>query len=187
MNTMKQILIAMIAYISTDIDDFFIDLVLYSAAESKKDEMNIIIGKYVGMFLLILVSLLGATGLQYFFESYTKYLGFIPIILGTKQGIQNFKGDKEDVTINAISVFSVTGITLASGADNIGVYIPLFSSMSWNEKMNVILVFIVMTWIFCYLAKKIVHRPMIQDKLTKYKKIIVPAVYILLGLYILAK
>ena len=63
---MLEILILSItSFIGTNIDDFIIDIFFFSSAESKKDIFHIIPGKYLGIGILVWISLMGSMGLEF--------------------------------------------------------------------------------------------------------------------------
>ena len=81
-------------------------------------------------------------------------------------------------------LMNVAFVTIANGADNIGVYIPLFTGFSVVQYIIFFLVFAVMTALWCILGYKAASMTLLKNTINKYKKMIVPAVYILLGVYI---
>ena len=58
----------------------------------------------------------------------TRFLGILPLAIGVKELVQMHreKSSRASGTNVSLSVFSVAAITLANGADNIGVYVPFF-------------------------------------------------------------
>jgi cadmium resistance protein CadD (predicted permease) len=76
-------------------------------------------------------------------------------------------------------------ITIANSADKIGVYIPLFAEYSLPQMLITVIVFTVMTFLWCILGEKIATLAPIQNTIQKYKRIAIPLIYILLGIYIL--
>lgn len=175
------------AFVGTNIDDILILAFIFSINSSVKLR-KIILGKYLGMAFLTAVSILSAFGLKLIDEKYVFLLGFVPIILGIKEIIGN-STDKSKNDSNEIKsgIFSTAFITIASGGDNLGVYIPLFASFSFWETLLCIFVFAVLTLIWCFLGKFIAALPKIKGFIEKYKKIIIPSVYFALGLYIFFK
>ena len=185
---METILLSIIAFISTNIDDLFINMFFFAQHPTKRDAHNITAGKYLGMGTLTAISILGGFGLQMLPEQYLSLLGLIPIALGVKEiivslRIQDSSDDTHDV--NKILWLSVMIITIANGADNIGVYLPLFASFALWQMMTAIIIFALMTGLWCSLSRRLAHMPVLQKLLTKYKPVLVPLVYILLGFYIL--
>ena len=78
-------------------------------------------------------------------------------------------------------------LTIANGADNIGVYIPIFSGYSLADFAVTLAVFAVMIALWCYLGFALANYPYIRRKIVRYQHILVPLVLIALGLFILAK
>jgi cadmium resistance protein CadD (predicted permease) len=84
-------------------------------------------------------------------------------------------------------LFKVTAISVANGADNIGIYIPVFNGYSWFDFMITIIVFAPLIALWCYMGNKIANYPLIKTKLQKYKNIFVPLLFIGLGIYIISR
>ncbi len=76
-------------------------------------------------------------------------------------------------------------ITISNGADNIGVYAPLFSTLDQMELLLTILIFLIMTGIWCFLGHLIIKNEVLGIKIEKYGHIILPFVLILIGIGII--
>ena len=184
---LEAIFTSIIAFISTNIDDILILTFIFTANKNAKT-YKIIFGKYLGMAILTAVSILSAMGLKLIDTKYLFLLGFMPIILGVKEIISNFKSSESDDKPNIEgSVLSTAFLTIASGADNIGIYIPLFTGFNFTETLIGVIVFAVMTFLWCMLSKIIASFSKIQSITEKYKIYIIPAVYFILGIYIFFK
>jgi len=85
------------------------------------------------------------------------------------------------------SIVKVFSVTFANGGDNLGVNIPLFTSMSLVGILVTVIIFILLTALWCFIALKLTERPFVQRNVEKYKNIFVPIIYIGLGIYILMK
>lgn len=181
---------ALISFISTNMDDIFVLMILYAQVASKKGWIRIIAGQYLGTYLLTGISILGAFGMSLLPSKYIGLLGIVPIFLGIRTWITSKRSTKEDGDSapqeNAsISVLGVTLFTIMNGADNIGVYIPVFSRYSMMELVLTSLVFGVMIALWCLIGFKLANYPFIKNKIQKYQHIIVPSVLIVLGLFII--
>lgn len=173
----SSIITAVISFIGTNIDDIFILTLFFAECKG----LSVVLGQYLGMSVLVGVSLLGALGLSFIPEEYIHWLGIVPILLGVKA---IFDRD-EDESKSGTGVFGIALITIANGADNIGVYIPLFAGYSLPEVLSAVAIFAAMTALWCLLGKKLSDLPMLRAFLQKYKRVIVPVVFIALGVYIL--
>lgn len=85
------------------------------------------------------------------------------------------------------AVINVFLVTIANGADNIGVYIPLFMRQKTFELVVTILIFMALIALWCFIAEKLTDVPRVKHTIQKYKSIIVPIVFIMIGIYILIK
>lgn len=186
---LKILILAMTSFIGTNIDDLIIDIFFFLSAESKRDIGNIVIGKYIGIGALVVISIIGALGLGFLPMQYIGYLGLLPIVLGIKEIINNRHEDDDTEDIDnpksTSMMLNVALVTIANGADNVGVYIPLFTGFSGEQYVVFLTIFMLMIFLWCalgYIASKV---PLWEKIMLKYKKIIVPMVYILLGIYIL--
>jgi len=83
--------------------------------------------------------------------------------------------------------WTIALITVASGGDNLGVYIPYFVTMTGSELAIMVVVFILATAGLCVLGYRLAKIPFVANTLEKYERIIVPIVYIALGIYIMAE
>ena len=86
--------------------------------------------------------------------------------------------------INPI-VVKVFIVTFANGGDNIGIYIPLFASMSLVDILVTVIIFMLLVALWCIIGLKLAEHPFVQINIEKYKHIFVPIVFIGLGIFIL--
>jgi cadmium resistance transport/sequestration family protein len=119
-------------------------------------------------------------------------LGLIPIYLGIRFAIVGEGEEEEEEIIERFEqskanqlFWTVTLLTIASGGDNLGIYIPYFASLDWSQTLVALLVFAIGIIIFCELSRVLSSMPLISETIEKYERIIVPLVFILLGLYIM--
>lgn len=176
-----SIFASVVAYISTNIDDIFVVMILLAqAAKGKKGQL--VAGHFLGVCILTIVSMLGAFGLQNLPLRYVGILGLVPIGLGIKAW---FNRDDEEMEAKAVGLLSMAMITVGNGADNIGVYIPLFVGFSSAERIGAVIVFAVMTALWVFLANMLAEFPKVKSVIEKYKTIAIPAVFIALGVFII--
>lgn len=187
---LETFILSVTSFIGTNIDDLIIDTFFFAFASRKKEIRNIVQGKYLGIGILILISFVGSMGLKWIPTEYLKYLGLFPIGLGVKELICE-KDDEDDENLcmsdsNVTNlIWKVAIVTIANGADNIGVYMPLFTGFTVNQYLIFMSVFVIMIAIWCSLGYRASKISVYEKMINKYKKIIVPSVYILLGVYIL--
>ena len=183
---LTSIFTSVIAYISTNIDDIFVIMILLTQV-AKGMKGKLIAGHFLGVGIVTAISMLGAFGLQNLPLKYVGILGLVPIGLGIKAWIDHKKGADEDAApdTQSVSLLSMAMITVGNGADNVGVYIPLFTGFSGAERIGAVVVFAVMTALWVFLANTLAEFPKIKTAVGKYKHIVIPVVFILLGVYII--
>ncbi|PEJ08429.1 cadmium resistance transporter [Bacillus wiedmannii] len=196
------IISSFIAFTSTNIDDIFILLVLFSQVKTgvikkegrfvrektKKEELYIVIGQYLGFSVIIFLSIIGSLSSFFIPISWIGLLGFVPIYMGVKGllSLRFYKGT--EVIANASSsLFKVASITLANGADNILIYIPMFASQNLKTNIITLVIFFCMIAIWCFISYKLLRAPILAKVLERNCHIIVPIVLIGLGMFILIR
>ena len=112
----KTIILTVISFVATNIDDLVIDTFFFTEIKNKKDRKIVVLGKYLGLGFLVLVSIIASFGLNFIPFAYIRYLGFIPLYLGIKEIIHN--KDDEEVKVKQSSnlmsnVILITGLSAA--------------------------------------------------------------------------
>ncbi|GET06178.1 cadmium transporter [Ligilactobacillus agilis] len=190
----QTIISAIGVYISTSIDYLIVLIILFAQLSQNKQKWHIYAGQYLGTGLLVGVSLVAAYVVNFVPEEWmVGLLGLIPIYLGIRFAIVGEGEEEEEEEIierleqsKANQLFwTVTLLTIASGGDNLGIYIPYFASLDWAQTLVALLMFAIGIIIFCELSRVLSSIPLISETIEKYKRIIVPLVFILLGLYIM--
>ncbi|CZE14940.1 Cad superfamily protein [Streptococcus pneumoniae] len=190
----QTIISAIGVYISTSIDYLIILIILFAQLSQNKQKWHIYAGQYIGTGLLVGASLVAAYVVNFVPEEWmVGLLGLIPIYLGIRFAIVGEDAEEEEEEIierleqsKANQLFwTVTLLTIASGGDNLGIYIPYFASLDWSQTLVALLVFVIGIIIFCEISRVLSSIPLILETIEKYERIIVPLVFILLGLYIM--
>jgi cadmium resistance protein CadD (predicted permease) len=127
--------IGIAAFVSTNIDDLFILMIFF--ATLRLPSVQIILGQYIGMGLLMGVSLVGSLITLIVPRNIIGLIGLFPIALGIKELLElHNKDDKEEdekltkklrrknIQLPFLTVAAVT----FSGSEEIGVYTTLFAT-----------------------------------------------------------
>ncbi|MBG8623312.1 CadD family cadmium resistance transporter [Neisseria meningitidis] len=188
----QNVVTSIILYSGTAVDLLIILMLFFAKRKSRKDIINIYLGKFLGSVSLILLSLLFAFVLDYIpSKEILGLLGLIPIFLGLKVLLL---GDSDGEAIakeglrkdNKNLIFLVAMITFAScGADNIGVFVPYFTTLNLANLIVALLTFLVMIYLLVFSAQKLAQVPSVGETLEKYSRWFVAVVYLGLGIYIL--
>ena len=188
----QNIVTSIILYSGTAVDLLIILMLFFAKRKSRKDIINIYLGQFLGSGSLILLSLLFAFVLNYIpSKEILGLLGLIPIFLGLKVLLL---GDSDGEAIakeglrkdNKNLIFLVAMITFAScGADNIGVFVPYFTTLNLANLIVALLTFLVMIYLLVFSAQKLAQVPSVGETLEKYSRWFIAVVYLGLGIYIL--
>lgn len=188
------ILTATIAFASTNIDDILLLMMFFARVNSDFRKRHIVTGHYLGFSIIVVISLLGYAGALILPHTIIGLLGLIPIALGLYQLFRKQDDDDEAVDISQVQpnhsllsayTLSVAGVTLANGADNISVYVPLFANHNLPDVVLITVIFGLLIAVWLYAGYRLVRYPSVARFLERYGERLVPYVFILLGLYIL--
>src|SRR6478736_7200248 len=115
---------SILAFVSTNIDDIFILILFFGNKKFK--EVEIVTGQFLGIIILIAISLVGSLIGLVFPQAYIGLLGLIPLYLGIKGILSGIRKEQQEddhqIKANKSNVLSVAGTTFANGGDNIGIY-----------------------------------------------------------------
>ncbi|MBK5025962.1 CadD family cadmium resistance transporter [Streptococcus sp. 16.1] len=188
----QNVVTSIILYSGTAVDLLIILMLFFAKRKSRKDIINIYLGQFLGSVSLIYLSLLFAFVLNYIpSKEILGLLGLIPIFLGLKVLLL---GDSDGEAIakdglrkdNKNLIFLVAMITFAScGADNIGVFVPYFTTLNLANLIVTLLTFLVMIYLLVFSAQKLAQVPSVGETLEKYSRWFIAVVYLGLGMYIL--
>lgn len=184
----KALLTSILAFAATNVDDIFILMLFFGNKNIKP--VAIFTGQYLGLGTLVVASFIGASVGNLIDQRYVGLLGLFPIYLAVRHvidlsGRSRDKDNDQNVAMKSTSFMAIAGVTIANGADNIGVYIPLLTTMSDIDKFQLVIVFAIMTVVWCVVAKYLAQRPLIARQLDRYGHIAMPIVLFLLGVFIL--
>ncbi|MFM6189799.1 cadmium resistance transporter [Planktothrix sp.] len=194
------ILTGIVAFATTNIDDIFILTLFFNQVNPNFRRRQIVVGQYLGFSLLLLASLPGFFGSFLIPPDWIRWLGLVPIIFGIHYLLKS-QDDEDDnsasvetstpsdttsVWKNLLSpqTYGVAAVTVANGSDNIGIYVPLFASSTWESLLTILLTFFSLVGVWCYVAYKLTHFPTVAKLLTGYGNRFVPCVLIGLGVFI---
>jgi cadmium resistance transport/sequestration family protein len=183
------------AFSATNIDDMLLLTLFFSQVNATFRRWHIIAGQYIGFATLIMLSIPGFFGGLIIPRPLIGLFGLLPILIGIKC-LLNFEAAEEEERETAhnnsflaklinLQVYSVAGITVANGTDNISIYLPLFASSSWESLLVILGVFFLLVGVLCYAAQKLTNNKAIADVLTRYGNKFMPFVLIGLGAFIM--
>jgi cadmium resistance protein CadD (predicted permease) len=200
---LEVVVVWVVAYVVTNVDDLVLLALFF--AHSEFSARNVVIGEYVGIGTILLLSVLGALGTSFVPQAWIGLLGVVPISIGVRylrrDGSLVPTADEPPLSTRVEGSSAVTSVptrllprdlyvvwlvTVANSADNFAVYLPLFRSQGFAHLWAVGGVFAVMIGAWCALAKYTQDRSSVRRFLHRYEDYLLPYTLIGLGLYILA-
>lgn len=194
--TVATITTAITAFTATNIDDIFMLMLLFARLEQGFTAIHVVIGQYLGILALVLASLVGLIGRAALPEAWIGLLGLLPIGLGLAGLAECFERHGEADTaesnvpvvaerplpgLGLAGIMGVAALTIANGSDNIGVYMPMFTSASSIDLQVTVITFLLLTGCWCLLAWWLVATPALADVLQRYAGLVFPAVLVAIG------
>ena len=117
----SALITGVVAFSATNIDDIVFLTIVFSQASRR---WHVVIGQYLGFTALVLVSLIGFFGGQVLPHEWLRLFGVAPIAIGIKK---LFAKRDEHIKFGTTGTLDVATVTFVNGADNIGIYTPLFA------------------------------------------------------------
>lgn len=195
MNVISTFLSSAAAFVSTELDEFVLLLILFASCSTKKHKVFASIGKYFALALVTVGSAFFASYLTKIPGKYIGLLGLVPIGIGIKEIFEkkssaesNELGEKSENFGRNLAVFATAVlISLGSSGDNFAVYIPFFTSLKSWDFLICGIVFFVFQLAMLILASLAIQIPVIQKIIKKIGHILIPVLLIALGIFILLK
>jgi cadmium resistance protein CadD (predicted permease) len=190
---MGHISLALVAaglFATTNVDDLFLLVGFFS--DKNLVARQVVLGQVLGVAVLIAISLSAALAALALSPSYVGLLGFAPIILGAFKIRDLFVDDRgvdspaeRSGRLTSGGSIGVALVTIASGADNIGVYTPFLATQTSTQIAVIVFVFIALTMVWCFTARWLVSHRATGTFLRSAAPIVSPIVLIVLGVSIL--
>jgi len=179
-------------FVGTNIDDMMVLAVLSasSRATGRPRRWEIWAGQYLGIAILVGVSLAASLGLDRIPQGWLWLLGLIPLSLGIYKlaaAIRAHRRGERPPAPAPGGLPGVTGLIVANGGDNVAAYAPVFATMGAAAAAVTIAVFAVGVAIWCLAGSWLVSHHRVTQTLERWGHWIIPVIYILIGLYIFQK
>ena len=178
-------------FVATNIDDILI-LVAF-LADPRIGTSQVVLGQLLGMAALVFVSILAALISLVIPSAYVGFLGLLPIALGVRELIEF--GKDRDASEDDVAEFggrgtrgamiAVAAVTVANGGDNIAVYTPVFAVQTAAGTAGLVVVFVLMTLLWCGAAHWLVNHRTVGASIRRYGRRLLPFVLIALGILIM--
>jgi cadmium resistance protein CadD (predicted permease) len=183
------VLAAAVLFAVTNADDILVLTVLNAScrADGHPRGWQIWAGQYTGFGVLVAVSVAAAAGLALVPARWLWLLGLLPLGLGLGKLAAAIRARRSGRTVSPAVVTGlagVTGLTIASGGDNIAVYTPVFCTSGVTATAITIAVFMAGVALYCLASSWFAARRAVTRALQRWGQWAVPVVFIGLGFYI---
>ena len=184
-----------IAFVTTEMDDLLVTFVLFCKAGGRRENASVIIGKYLGLYLLIAAGKLRADALGRLpCRQLLGMLGLLPVVLGIRYAVKEYAGEggAADGEGSGVRPFGIAAlileaflITLASGGDSVAICPPFFSSLDGAAFACSCVAFSILQALWCVIGISVMNAASIRSYTEESKAVIIPVLFIALGLYVL--
>ncbi|SCL24238.1 cadmium resistance transporter [Micromonospora inyonensis] len=176
---------AAVVFAATNVDDIVVLTVLFAAARAtgRPRRWQIVAGQYAGIAALVAVAVVVAAGLLVLPEPWTGLLGLLPVALGVRALLRR---DSDEAPAVVGGAAGVAGVTIANGADNIAVYVPVFRTLAPAEALVFLLVFAAGVGLWCLAGARLGGHPRVVRLVERAGHWLVPVIFVVIGVVILA-
>ncbi|WP_435207505.1 cadmium resistance transporter [Micromonospora sp. bgisy143] len=175
---------AAVVFAATDIDDIVILTLFFVAARTtgRPRTWQIVAGQYLGIGALAVASAVVAAGLLVVPDPWTGLLGLLPIALGVRA---LWSADDDEPATVVTGTLGVAGVTIANGADNVAVYVPVFRALGPADSAVFLLIFVVLIGLWCAAAAWLGGHRRVVALVERAGHWLVPAIFVAIGVVIL--
>jgi cadmium resistance protein CadD (predicted permease) len=177
-------------FAGTNVDDIIVLTVLFLSARAtgRPRPWQIWTGQYLGIAGLIAISAIAALGLAVVPDRWVGLLGLVPLALGVRglvRAVRNRGAGGEAPPAVASGLFTVAGVTVANGADNISVYTPVFRAIGVGPTLLTVSVFAAGVAVWCLAGSWLGSHRKVIAVVERYGQWLVPVVFTAIGLIII--
>lgn len=183
LEVLQTIGIATVMFAATNADDLVLLTVFFS--RPRCSPRQVVLGQLAGIGALAAISYTASMLALAVPHGWLPWLGVVPLTIGLRW-LRRSTGEDNDTAPIATMWWAVAGVTMANGADNLGVYIPAFAMQSGTQKVLTGATFFVLTLIWCGIAWSAVRHPAWGPLVSRVCRRAAPFVLIGIGLWIIA-
>jgi cadmium resistance protein CadD (predicted permease) len=185
-----QVAAAAALFAGTNLDDVVVLTLLSgsSRANGRPRRWEIWAGQYAGFAVLVGVSVTAGRGLALVPEHWLWLLALIPLGMGLvtlAAAIRSVRLGEAPQVPSAGGLLGVATLTIVNGADNVAAYTPLFADAAIAQTAVTLAVFVVCVALWCLAGGLLVRHERVTGVIKRYGHWILPAAFLLIGLYLL--
>jgi cadmium resistance protein CadD (predicted permease) len=173
------------AFVATGLDEAIVLTTLFAYAGERRAAAQVYIGQLLGQAVLVGASVLAALGVQALSPKVVGALGVVPIVLGARILLGRDREEAPERPRGAL-VLAVAAIAVAGGGEEVATYVPFLGSLDGAELWVAAATLVVLVPIWCRICQRAASVPPVRAWLERHGRVVVPAVLIALGLYVVA-
>ena len=178
---LQTVVLATVLFAATNADDLVLLIVFFARPGCRPRQ--VVLGSFLGLAALTAASFAAAWLALAAPADWLPWLGIAPVALGMRW---LFRPHDEETPASGASWRTVAFVTLANGADNLGVYIPAFAIQTFAQKVITAATFTLLSFVLCGLAWTAVRHPAWGPHIRHWSAKLGPFVLIAIGLWIVA-
>jgi cadmium resistance protein CadD (predicted permease) len=185
-----EVAAAVALFAGTNVDDVVVLALLNASARAggRLRRWEIWVGQYAGFGVLAGLSVAAGRGLALVPDRWLWLLALIPLGLGIANlavAIRALRRGEQPQPPSAGGPLGVAALTIVNGADDLAAYTPFFATAGTAQVTVTLVVFAVCVAAWCLAGTLLTRHKRITNAASRYGHWILPAAFILIGLYIL--
>ena len=181
---------AVALFAGTNADDVVVLAILSASSRvaGRPRRWEIWAGQYTGFAILAGLSVAAGRGLALIPERWLWLLALIPIAVGGASlaaAIRALRRGDRPGPPAAGGLLGVATLTIVNGADNLAAYTPFFATTGTAQVTVTLAVFAACVALWCLAGGLLARHERVTTAIGRYGHWILPAVFILVGLYVL--
>lgn len=187
MEVANIVVLSAMAFISSNIDGMIIAIAYMS--DPSYNGKNVLVGQILGFWILTVISLVIAQSLYLVPKESASLLGLIPILFGCYKLFNYSTKDALELAAvrpNGRQIQEISLLTIATGADELFAYSPIFATRKPHEISVLFFIFLIMTVIWWIMAKRLVDHQIIQRLISGKGPLLTPILMIAIGAMLLS-
>jgi cadmium resistance protein CadD (predicted permease) len=185
-----QIGTAAALFAGTNLDDVVVLALLSAASQAngRPRRWEIWAGQYAGFALLAGLSVAAGRGLSLVPGHWLWLLALIPLGMGVATlvaAIRSLRDGEQPQPPSAGGLLGVAALTIVNGADDLAAYTPFFAAAGTAQIAVTLVVFAACVALWCLAGGLLVRHERVTRVIGRYGHWILPAAFLLIGLYLL--
>ncbi|MBG9981363.1 cadmium resistance transporter [Facklamia sp. DSM 111018] len=170
--------------LTTSVDEIAV-LFMFYHKQNKQASRHLVTFLYLlASSILTLMAIITTLGIQLFIpQNWMGWLGILPILLGLQDCFSI--EEAQPVIVKGKSIFTMLSTFFALGMDDIMMYVPVLSNNSVSNWWPLLLAFLLVALLICYLALELVRFKQLTGYLDQYENQLEGTILIMVGLRIL--